>query len=135
MSSYLPAVVVGRVYEDRWASPYIRANFDLPAGEFHLHVQLWNPNASVFEGNLIVIRHKLNVIAETPALNAGMKFVHTSPLTLTEPGLIAISLRSTVSYEPPKPDIRTLGFVLLEMQVEATELPNASSKSGEQGGT
>jgi hypothetical protein len=132
MSSYLPALVVGRVYEDRWASPYIRADFDLPAGEFHLHVQLWNPNNPVFEGNLVVIRHKLDVIAETPVLNAGMQFFHTSPLTLTEPSLIAISLRSTISYEPPKPDIRTLGFVLLKMQVEAAEpSPNADSKSGE----
>lgn len=109
-----PQIVVGHLYPDTWSTPYIRGQFDLDQGEHLLLVELWNPGTSHFAQNQIDVRHGIELLASSGPLKPEQKVLLRIPFELqARTEAFSISLRSRVEWQPPLPDKRSLGFVLL----------------------
>lgn len=117
-----PEIIVGHLYEDLWCTPYMRANFNLQAGRHALKIRVWNPKNPAFLNNRIDIRRGLTLLHSTGALELeGTGSVFTEINIPTDNYQLSISLRSTISWYPPAPDTRFLGFILLSWECRSLE--------------
>ena len=109
----LPTTRCGFYYDDKWISPYLRVEFDLPAGAPVLEFEVYNPQNEEFLDARMLVRLGLVTLYHTEPLEIGRLTQHTIELpVLGERDLVSISFRSSVRWRAPPPDQRALGLIL-----------------------
>jgi hypothetical protein len=112
-----PKIVTGYRYSDKWCSPYVRGDFDLQRGRYALEVKIWNHHDPAFLNNCIDVRCGLSLLHSTGPLDLAKPRLVSAEVDVAEDNLIiSVSLRSTVSWQAPPPDMRQVGFILLHWE-------------------
>ena len=110
---FLPTARCGFYYGDKWISPYLRVEFDLPAGETMLEFAVYNPKHDEFRDARVLVRLGLVSLFHSEKLRQGQLIRHAIALPpLGEAGPVSISFRSSVRWRAPAPDQRELGVIL-----------------------
>jgi hypothetical protein len=111
-------IVVGDWYSDGWCSPYVRGSFHCEAGDYLITASVWNPEQDTFAGNAIDLRCDVGLVASTGKLEPGEQRNISGRVYFPERRpAVALSLRSTIEWEPSPPDQRILGFVLISISI------------------
>jgi len=108
-----PEIRCGFYYEDRWISPYLRADFVLSAGNHFLEFEVYAPPFVVFDGVRLLVRMGLLTLLESEPMRRDQSQRHRIELpTSGQSETVSIVLRSSVRWRAPDPDRRLLGLVL-----------------------
>ncbi len=113
MDKILPVARSGFYYEDRWISPYLRVEFQLPAGQPFLEFDVYNPQHEEFAGASFLVRLGLTPLYRSEPMGREHRQWHTIKLPpMAESGVVSIAFRSSVRWRAPEPDKRLLGLML-----------------------
>ena len=113
ISRILPTTRCGFYYDDKWISPYLRVDFDLPAGFPVLEFEIYNPRNEEFLDARVLVRAGLVSLYHSEPLQIGNLTQHTIELpALNQSDTISISFRSSVRWRAAPPDQRDLGLIL-----------------------
>jgi hypothetical protein len=117
-----PRIVVGHLFNDKWCTPYVRGEFDLQPGRYAMEITIRNHKAAAFLENRVDVRRGLSLIGSTGALDLQSSRLVSTTVEIDADNLtLSVSLRSTVSWQPPAPDARSLGFILLNWECRSID--------------
>ncbi len=117
-----PRIVVGRLFSDKWCTPYLRGEFDLQPGRYAMEITIRNHKAATFLNNRVDVRRGLSLIDSTgPLALESCRLVSMTVDIDEDNSILSVSLRSTVNWQPPAPDKRSLGFILLNWECRSID--------------
>ena len=108
-------VVRGRIYADRWMTPYICIAISPMQSRIALQFEFWNPDIPEFENNEIVIRGNHRLLKKETELHPGTRrevSLQFDPFNQRHGLPFYLSIRSLLKFSLPAPDTRDLAIVV-----------------------
>lgn len=114
-----PRIVCGTWWSDNWISRYVRADFDLPAGQHKLVLNFYSP-VDIGGTRSLAVRMKFTPLAliEFSEDRGQVDWSHVWQTSSRDSDAVSISLRAHDTFHPPQGDIRQMGVVLTEWHIE-----------------